>query len=334
MNTAGNNSEPVKNKSRYERVYSSESMLFVEGETGSRMFIIRSGKIRVLKKEGNNSIELTVLGAGSVLGELTLLDNQPYNVTAEVIEDTVVTIIDKELLKRTYNRIPSWLGKLVQSIVKRLAEETKKASNELVQKSVSGVIRVLLLLEKSEGWDTEGGHRGIDLDRAKEMVLAVTGMEGVEAENVFLHLTIKGMILICKNSSGSEYICIKDHRVLSLYMNYLRAHQCGSKLTGENFPDEVFRFAKIIINTGEQNGRRSGDRLVEVDLSQIESGIELQNSGCSFDMNQIDQLVESKLIFTEKVPDNKTVLIYNPKLLKQLCLLQEWIAVFKEEIII
>src|SRR5690554_373586 len=334
MNTAGNNSESVKNKSRYERVYSRESMLFVEGETGSRMFIIRSGKIRVLKKEGNNSIELTVLGAGSVLGELTLLDNQPYNVTAEVIEDTVVTIIDKELLKRTYNRIPSWLGKLVQSIVKRLAEETKKASNELVQKSVSGVIRVLLLLEKSEGWDTEGGHRGIDLDRAKEMVLAVTGMEGVEAENVFLHLTIKGMILICKNSSGSEYICIKDHRVLSLYMNYLRAHQCGSKLTGENFPDEVFRLAKKIINTGEQKGQRRDDRLLDVNLSQIESGIELQNSGCSFDMNQIDQLVESKLIFTEKVPDNKTVLIYNPKLLKQLCLLQEWIAVFKEEIII
>lgn len=334
MNTAGNNSESVKNKSRYERVYSRESMLFVEGETGSRMFIIRSGKIRVLKKEGNNSIELTVLGAGSVLGELTLLDNQPYNVTAEVIEDAVVTIIDEELLKRTYKKIPFWLGKLLRSIVKRLAEETKKASNEMVRKSVSGVIRVLLLLDKREGWNTDGGYRGIDLDRVKEEVLAVTGMEGVEAENVFLHLTIKGMILICKNSSGSEYICIKDHSVLSLYMNYLRAHQCGSTLTGENFPDEVFRLAKIIINTGEQKGRRSGDRLVEVDLSQIESGIELQNSGCSFDMNQIDQLVESRLIFSQKVSDNKTVLIYNPQLLKQLCLLQEWIAVFKEEIII
>lgn len=333
MSTVENKVESDKKfKNRYERMYLSGSMLFVEGQTGSRMFIIRSGKIRILKKERGKSIELTVLGAGSVLGELTLLDRLPYNVTAEVTEDAVVTIIDEELFKQTLQRIPAWLGKLLQSIVRRLRGAAKKASEDVVQKSIPGVIRVLLLLDKNEGWTTDEGYRGIDFDRAKEMVQVVTGIEGVEADNVFLHLTIKEMILICKDSTGSEYIRMTDSRVLSLYMNYLRAHECGSALTGENFSEEIFDIIKTVVCAGEKNGKKSANSLMEIDLSTIKSSIEKGENGEISDSG-IDQLVKLRLVFRHKVSDKKTVLFYNPELLKRLCLFKDWISVFKEEII-
>ncbi|MFW5830114.1 MAG: cyclic nucleotide-binding domain-containing protein [Planctomycetota bacterium] len=46
------------------------------------MYIVRSGKVRVLKQEAGATIELGVLGPGSVLGELSLLNKEPSTATA------------------------------------------------------------------------------------------------------------------------------------------------------------------------------------------------------------------------------------------------------------
>ncbi|MDO5577110.1 MAG: Crp/Fnr family transcriptional regulator [Fibrobacter sp.] len=327
--SAANKITESKNKSN--RLYSKGSMLFVEGEKGSGMFIVRSGKVRVLKKEGKNSVELTVLESGSVLGELTFLDNsQPYNVTAEVVEDAVITVIDKKHFDRTIQCSPSWIGKLVESLVKRFRDEARNTSDEIVRKSMGGVVRVLLLLDKTAGYDTADGAREIDLETAREKVLAVMGISVPEIEKVLLHLTIKGMILICKNSSGTESIRIKDHNVLLLYMNYLRAHQCGSTLTGENFTDVVFKLARAILDAGKQSGRKNARGLVEVEMSDVKTVFESQNGDLA--MTGMDQLIKGGLVANQKESDNN-MLVYNQEFLLQLCLLKDWITVFKEEII-
>ena len=92
-----------------------------------------------------------MLGPGSVLGELALLDHQPRSATAQVVEDTVVTVIDEDLFSRTLQKIPSWFGSIIQLVVKRLRDTMKKASDDLIQKSISGFIKVLLLLNETNG---------------------------------------------------------------------------------------------------------------------------------------------------------------------------------------
>lgn len=329
MSTANKITGSSRNKCN--RMYSKGSMLFVEGEKGSGMFIVRSGKVRVLKREGKNSVERAVLESGSVLGELTFLDNsQPYNVTAEVVEDAVVTVIDKEHFDRTMQSSPPWIGKLVQSLVKRFRDEVRSTSDEIVRKSMCGVARVLLLLDKTAGYDTADGVREIDLETAREKVLAIMGICTAEIEKVFLYLTIKGMILICKNSSGTEGLRIKDYNVLLLYMNYLRAHLCGSTLIGENFEDVVFKLARAILDAGKQSGKKNASGLIEVELSDVKSVFESQNGDLT--MSGMDQLIKGGLVANQKKSDNG-MLIYNQEFLLQLCLLKDWIAVFKEEII-
>ena len=154
------NTNPESVSSRNERHFKSGTLMFVEGESSHEMFIIRSGKVRILKQEGQFSQELAELGPGSVIGELCLLDHQQRDATAQVIEDTVVTVIDKELFSRTMNKVPFWLSAVIKQLVKRLRDTTQKTSTQIINRNISGFIRILTVLDSNEGVDI-GESRGV-----------------------------------------------------------------------------------------------------------------------------------------------------------------------------
>ena len=323
---------------RHELVFKRGSLMFIEGESSSEMFIVRSGKIRILKQEGESTIELAVLGPGSVLGELALLDHQPRSATAQVLEDTVVTIIDEELFARTLQQIPSWFGNLIQLVVKRLRDTMKRTSDDIIKKSIAGVIRVLLLLHEASVLKGQTQQK-VQLTKVKEIVYNTIGLGGIELENVFLHLILKEMILIKKDGVGSEYVEILNVDILQLYMNYLRAHQCGTLLLGENLDDKAFDLIVVILEAGEKNGSVLEQKLVRVGVPQIEIELERKGKGRFIDLDALDALVKERLVFKqENVTESKhghhkqTVLVYNAETLKKVLLLQIWVPIFKEDV--
>jgi CRP/FNR family cyclic AMP-dependent transcriptional regulator len=324
--------------SRYEHFHHRGTLLFIEGEPSTEMYIIRSGKVRILKQEGENTVELATLGPGSVLGELSLLDHQPRSATAQVIEDTVVTIIDEELFTRTLQQIPSWFGNIIQLVVKRLRDTMRKNSEDIIKKNIAGVIRVLLLVIENNG-TTANEKNSLLLQKVKETVFAVIGLGGIELESIFLHLILKEMAVIRKNQMGIEYITVKDTGVLELYMNYLRAKQAGLSLTGDKFKDKTYDFINTVLIAGERNGSAIGSNLIKVGLPQIELELERQGKDRGIDPDVLDQLVNAKLIIkqedvTESIngKHKRIALIYSPETMKKIQMLRLWLPVFKEEI--
>lgn len=323
---------------RHERHFKRGSLMFIEGESSYEMFIIRSGKIRILKQEGECSIELAVLGPGSVIGELSLLDHQPRSATAQVVEDTVVTVIDEELFARTMEKVPSWLSNMVQLIVKRLRDTMKKNSEDIINRSVSGFIKIILLLNSNEGVKI-GDSTAISLVRLKETVLATIGLGALEVERLLLHLILKEMVLIHRNENSQEYVVIKSPEILQLYMNYLRSKQCGSVLVGENFDDATLDLMNTIFATGERNGQKAGDNLVQIGMQQVEIEQERLGKDRFIDKDALENLEKARLIVlqsdvteTKHGKNKRTVIVFNSATFKRIQSLRAWLPVFKEEI--
>lgn len=109
-------------------------LLFVEGDAGECMYIILSGKIRLMKREGDLMVTLGELGTGSILGEMSLLDKQPRSATAKTLEDTEVAVIDQVTLELTLSALPNWFVSLVRILTQRLRETTaRKHSNDVAK---------------------------------------------------------------------------------------------------------------------------------------------------------------------------------------------------------
>ena len=96
-----------------ERKYSAGSTLMKQGDTGVGLYVITSGKVRVTRASSPDRAEeeLDVVGVGSVLGEMALLDDLPRSATVTTLQshpDIAIRLLAvlSRRLRKAENRSP------------------------------------------------------------------------------------------------------------------------------------------------------------------------------------------------------------------------------------
>jgi CRP-like cAMP-binding protein len=90
-----------------ERTYSPGENIVTQGDVGDRYFIIKSGRVAVLKKMlGDKPEQIAILTSGEAFGEEALITNSPRNATVQTLDETRVWTISKndfdEIMKSTF----------------------------------------------------------------------------------------------------------------------------------------------------------------------------------------------------------------------------------------
>jgi CRP/FNR family transcriptional regulator, cyclic AMP receptor protein len=109
--------------------------VFREGETGSELYLILEGSVRVMgdvELEPRRRIQpgFCDLSAGALFGELALFDQEPRSATVVAVADTELVVIDGGQLLRFFDANPevgyTILNKMLSVIVGRLRSTNKK----------------------------------------------------------------------------------------------------------------------------------------------------------------------------------------------------------------
>ena len=91
-----------------EKIYALGEDIIIQGEKGDYYYIVKSGRVAVLKKNKGEQPykQLAVLGKGDGFGEEALIRNDPRNATCRAIEKTIVYALDKvdfdQILKSSF----------------------------------------------------------------------------------------------------------------------------------------------------------------------------------------------------------------------------------------
>jgi len=120
-------------------------IIFSEGESGDRMYVILDGKVKLGQSspDGRESL-LAVLGPGEVFGELSLFDPGPRTATATAVTDTVVVGLGHADLRPWLTGRPEVAEALLQALAQRL-RRTNEALADLVFSDVPGRVAKQLL---------------------------------------------------------------------------------------------------------------------------------------------------------------------------------------------
>lgn len=117
-------------KLSFEKKYSKDSTLFVEGMAGEVLYIIKSGKVDIVKKTPQGEVLLSSLGAGEFLGEMSLIDDSKRSATARVAEDSELVVITRKCFNDMLHGDPAITSKLLLHFLrvsaKRLRETDKR----------------------------------------------------------------------------------------------------------------------------------------------------------------------------------------------------------------
>ncbi|NLM17743.1 MAG: cyclic nucleotide-binding domain-containing protein [Candidatus Riflebacteria bacterium] len=104
-----------------ERLVPAKTTVIKEGDNGDALYIVKSGKVNVLKKNssGVNSL-LVSLGNGAVIGDMAIIDEQPRSASIETVVDTVFLIITKNDFRSLLTDRPEISFQILKMTTERL----------------------------------------------------------------------------------------------------------------------------------------------------------------------------------------------------------------------
>lgn len=94
-----------------KRYFCDREIIFSEGDKSSGAYIIQEGSVSLSKKTGNGFVkDIAVLGAGKIIGEVSMITNQQHSVIATAHSDGHALVLEKEDFKKEIKKLRSCVG--------------------------------------------------------------------------------------------------------------------------------------------------------------------------------------------------------------------------------
>lgn len=104
--------------------------LFLEGDEGHTAYLIEDGAIMVYKRQlDGQDKSIAVLRRGDILGEMSLVDNEPRAASAKALEESTVALIPRDVFQQRLDKSDPIVRMLLKVFVLRLRDATHKAIN-------------------------------------------------------------------------------------------------------------------------------------------------------------------------------------------------------------
>jgi CRP/FNR family cyclic AMP-dependent transcriptional regulator len=163
--------EKVNESIGYEKQLKGGEVLFKEGEAGDEMYLIRSGRIKIVKDLEGTTKTLAIIGEGEFFGEMALLDKSPRSASAIAETDARLIIVDRDAFLSSVNKNP-----FIKYIIETLTTRLRKTNNMLKYFSVPNEkIRFLLYIKDRLSKNKEG-DMDTRLDSGGKEIADVTGV--------------------------------------------------------------------------------------------------------------------------------------------------------------
>lgn len=163
----------------YGRDFPAGAVLFEEGDPGSRMYVIRSGGVRIVKWVGGREIVLARLGPGEAFGEMALLEGQPRSAAAIVESDARLLEIDEAAFAGLVQGNGEIALRLLRRLSGRLREANRQIRNFLSADAMGRAVEVLRALAGPPGDD---GFRPIPGEVGPETLARRAGAQPSDVE--------------------------------------------------------------------------------------------------------------------------------------------------------
>ncbi|HBV88012.1 MAG TPA: Crp/Fnr family transcriptional regulator [Desulfosporosinus sp.] len=128
-----------------ERRYRPGQLLYVEGEIGSSVYFVLSGQVKLCKSTpaGEKQI-LDWCGPYECLAEVLLLEAGSYPSTAEVLKDSILLVLNNEIMPQILEANPSLSVALIRTLSRRL-RLSQEFIRILTNRSTTGILAALFL---------------------------------------------------------------------------------------------------------------------------------------------------------------------------------------------
>ncbi len=138
---------------RKNRSFKKGQVIYYEGDRGTGLFLVISGKVKTIKiAEDGRELLTGIFSSDEYLGIHAMVASGPYNDTAIAMEDCSLCMIPKEQLEKLLDQYPE----ISKEFIKLLANDVREKEEQLVQLAYHSVRKrmadaILRLIHRNAG---------------------------------------------------------------------------------------------------------------------------------------------------------------------------------------
>ncbi len=204
-------------EAKVTNTYSSHSMLFIEGQKPSGVYILCQGKVKLSTcSEDGKIVILHVAGPGEVLGLSAVVSETAYEVSAEVIETCQVNFVSS----RDLLRLMRSHSDISMAVVKHLSRQYHDAYHQIRSLGLSNSVAdklAILLLEWCEREFPGSDSARLKITFTQEEIADMIGTSRETVSRLFKDFRERKLISV----KGSELL-VHDQKCLKAAIGHLR----------------------------------------------------------------------------------------------------------------
>ncbi len=140
------------------RRFDKHQVIILAEEEGDALFIISSGQVKVsIVSEDGREVIISLLGTGSVFGELSLLDGKPRSANVVATENTDLYMLRRSDFLQLVYKVPQIAVGLLAELAARLRKTDRKIGGLALLDVTSRISETLLQLADEHGTETDDG---------------------------------------------------------------------------------------------------------------------------------------------------------------------------------
>jgi CRP/FNR family transcriptional regulator, cyclic AMP receptor protein len=169
-------------------------MVFAEGASSDRLYIIISGKIKIGRRwrDGRESL-LTIMGPSDMFGELSIFDPGPRASTATTITEVRAVSIDRDALRAWIVDRPEIARQLLRVLARRLRRTDNDLADLFFADVAGRVAKQLLRLAQRFGTQEDGALR-VTHDLTQEEIGQLVGASRDSVNKALVDFAHRGWI--------------------------------------------------------------------------------------------------------------------------------------------
>ncbi len=197
---------------RYGKAYEPGTVLYNEGDAGSKLWIIHEGHVQLTRRISSEDVLLEVLGPGEFCGELSLVSGGPQPTTATVVDKAKLIVVDASQFESMVRANGELSVRMMKKLAGRLNEAYFRVSAMQMRNTLG---RVMLQIRHELAHSMTPSKAMIPSN-----VAALLGIDEAELKDALNKLVAKNLITLGKDN----VVAIVDDNEYGRFLNYLELH--------------------------------------------------------------------------------------------------------------
>lgn len=290
--------------------------LFREGDPSDSMFVIKSGKLAVVKSKQTSEIVLAEIGPGAMVGEMAFFDNKPRSASVKALQPSEVIILPFKGLHAQFAQFPEWAKAIMRTVndhlrnanvrIKQLEKLGTDENDMFPPHTVNKLFSILNLVGHKYGRPTEEGL-DIPATRLRNYTIQIFQEPTHKMQKLMNALAQLGLMKIEDLGEGKQKIVVFKPELLFQFVEWYNDWLFKAEKDRITIREDELKIIKALLHFGKKiKPNDKGE--IKLTLNDVQND-SMRELGYLVKMDDVNTLIEKQVI-SEKIMDENTVFVH------------------------